>query len=377
MTDHRFNDMRDNTDTEREETMDNKYLENIGFESFFARQLDGDEALSEEKAIARVSEVHREKYKIIGPDGEKLAHLKGSTFYNGIEQIYPAVGDFVLVKRNHEGEDTILKIFDRKSKFSRMDSFNKIEQTVAANFDYVLILTSMNKDYNIKRLDRYLASAWESGATPVIVLTKSDTTDDVEWFIRNTEENAIGVPIASVSSITGEGIDELKRIFKPRSTLVLLGSSGVGKSSLVNALSGKEVMKVKEIREDDSKGRHTTTHRQLITLEDGTMIIDTPGMRELELWDVSEGLSAAFSDIEMLSMECRFKDCKHLGEPGCAVQNAIKSGDLSTDRWNSYLKLKKEAEFAAAKESKSLLQQRKAKERSFGKMQKTFKKNGK
>jgi len=249
MTGHKFNDLRDYTDTEREETIDNKYLGNIGFERFFARQSDSDEALSEEKAIARVSEIRREKYKIIGPDGEKLAHLKGSTFY--------------------------------------------------------------------------------------------------------------------------------KRIFKPRSTLVLLGSSGVGKSSLVNTLSGKELMKVKEMREDDSKGRHTTTHRQLLIFEDGTMIIDTPGMRELELWDVSEGLGAAFSDIEMLSVECRFKDCKHLGEPGCAVQKAIKSGDLSRDRWNSYLKLKKEAEFAAAKESKNLLQQRKAKERSFGKMQKTFKKNGK
>ncbi len=373
MTELEVNNLRNYTDTELEETMDNNYLENIGFEDFFARQLENYEALSEEKSIARVSEVHREKYKVLGPEGEKLAHLKGSIFYNGIEQIYPAVGDFVLVKRNLEGEDTILKVLERKSKFSRMDSYNKIEQTVAANFDYVLILTSMNKDYNVKRLDRYLASSWESGATPVIVLTKSDTTEDVEWFIRNTEENAIGVPIAAVSSITGEGIDELKAIFKPRSTLVLLGSSGVGKSSLVNALSGKEVMKVKDIREDDSKGRHTTTHRQLIILEDGTMIIDTPGMRELELWDVSEGLGTAFSDIDKLSMGCRFKDCKHEGEPGCAVQNAIKSGTLSKDRWNSYLKLKKEAEFAAAKENKNILQQRKAKERSFGKMQKSFK----
>ena len=373
MTELVMNNLRNYTDTELEGKMYNSYLENIGFEDFFVGQLEKDELLSNEKSIARVSEVHREKYKIIGPDGEKLAHLKGSIFYNGIEQIYPAVGDFVLVKRNNEGEDTILKVLERKSKFSRMDSFNKIEQTVAANFDYVLILTSMNKDYNVKRLDRYLASSWESGATPVIVLTKSDTTEDVEWFLRNTEENAIGVPIAAVSSITGEGIDELKAIFKPRSTLVLLGSSGVGKSSLVNALSGKEVMKVKDIREDDSKGRHTTTHRQLIILEDGTMIIDTPGMRELELWDVSEGLGTAFGDIDKLSMDCRFKDCKHEGEPGCAVQNAIKSGTLSKDRWNSYLKLKKEAEFAAAKENKNLLQQRKAKERSFGKMQKSFK----
>lgn len=377
MTEHEVNSLRNYTDTELEVTMNNNYLENIGFEDFFARQLGNDELLNDEKAIARVSEVHREKYKLIGLDGEKLAHLKGSIFYNGVEGIYPAVGDFVLVRRNHEGEDTILKVLDRKSKFSRMDSFNRIEQTVAANFDYVLILTSMNKDYNVKRLDRYLASAWESGATPVIVLTKSDTTEDVEWFLRNTEENAIGVPITAVSSITGEGIEDLKSILKPRSTIVLLGSSGVGKSTLVNALSGKKLMKVKEIREDDSKGRHTTTHRQLIILEDGTMIIDTPGMRELELWDVSEGLGAAFSDIDMLSMDCRFKDCKHEGEPGCAVQNAIKSGVLSKDRWNSYLKLKKEAEFAAAKENKNLLQQRKAKERSFGKMQKNLKKNGK
>jgi ribosome biogenesis GTPase len=354
----------------------NKHLvENLGFEKFFLEQGYTDDLDWEMYDIARVTEVHREKYKIIGVDGEKLAHLKASIFHGEVSaERFPAVGDFVVARKNKDGEDTILRVFERKSKFSRLDSFNRTEQIIAANFDYVLILTSMNKDYNPKRLDRYLASAWESGGMPVIVLTKSDTTDEVEWFIDNVAENALGVPVVAVSSITGDGIDELKALLKPKSTLVLLGSSGVGKSTLVNALAGTELMKVKAIREDDSKGRHTTTHRQLLTLEDGTMIIDTPGMRELELWDVSSGLDSTFRDIEELAERCRFKDCTHMGEPGCAVLEALKIGEISEDRLISYKKLKKEAIFAASKESKSLMQQRKAKERSFGRMQKNLKK---
>ena len=356
--------------------MNKQLIENLGFDKFFLEQGLTEDLDWEIYDIARVTEVHREKYKIIGAAGEKLAHLKTSIFHIEISaERFPAVGDFVVVRKNQDGEDTILRVFERKSKFSRLDSFNRTEQVIAANFDYVFILTSMNKDYNPKRLDRYLASAWESGGMPVIVLTKSDTTDEAEWFIDNTAENAIGVPVVAISSITGDGIDKLKALLKPKSTLVLLGSSGVGKSTLVNALAGAELMKVKSIREDDSKGRHTTTHRQLLTLKDGTMIIDTPGMRELELWDVSSGLETAFSDIDELSKRCKFKDCTHTGEPGCAVAQALEEGTLSADRWDSYKKLKKEALYAASKENMNILKQRKAKEKYIGKLQKELKKN--
>lgn len=326
-------------------------IKDYGFNEFFERQIN--EVYKEENGLvpARVIEVHKDQYKIITEFGESNAKLKGSIFYNGHPYvIYPAVGDFALVKHNPIGEDIIYKIFDRISKFSRMDSYNKIEQLVATNFNYVFIMTSLNYDFNIKRLERYLATAWQSGAQPVIILTKADLCEDYEEKRVAVMDIAIGVPVIAVSSVTGEGLDDIKEYIRPCKTVVFLGSSGVGKSSLVNAIAGDEVMKVNSIREDDSKGRHTTTHRQLIMLDNRTMIIDTPGMRELEMWNVSDGLESTFSEIEDLAANCKFRDCNHGSEPGCAVRKALETGELSEDRWNNYLKLKKEARFAKRKE---------------------------
>jgi ribosome small subunit-dependent GTPase A len=340
--------------------MNNSIIEKYGYTDFYDKQILELDSLDNELISGRIVEVHKEQYKIITEYGEIPGKLKGSIFYSDkVENIYPTVGDFVLLKYNPYGESTIYKVLERKTKFSRLDSWNRIEQVVAVNFDYVFIMASLNQDFNIKRIERYLSTAWQSGGIPVIILTKADLCDDYDTQKNEIENITVGVDIISVSSYTGQGIDLLVKYIKPKKTIVFLGSSGVGKSSLVNRVAGKEVMKVSSIREDDSKGRHTTTHRQLIMLDNGTMIIDTPGMRELEMWNVTDGLDITFSEIEELSVKCKFRDCNHQSEPGCAVKAALDNGELSKDRWNNYLKLKKEAEFAKRKEESNIRQQQK------------------
>jgi ribosome biogenesis GTPase len=320
---------------------------------------------------ARVTAVHRERYELDCEQGPTFGKLKSSVYFTGSPEEFPTTGDFVLIDYNQSGESRILQTLPRKSFFSRRDpDKGRGEQAVAANFDYVFIMQSLNQDFNLKRIERYITLAWQSQATPVLILTKADLVDDCQEQMEAAAEIAIGTPIHAVSAVDGLGLDALAAYLEPGKTVVFLGSSGVGKSSLVNALAGKEIMNVRDIREDDGKGRHTTTHRQLVTLDNGAMIIDTPGMRELGMWDVSSGLGGAFLDVEAYFPDCKFADCQHKTEPGCAVKGALESGELPWERWNSYLRLKREAKFTEKKEAYLQRQKQRGKDYSKWKKQK-------
>ena len=243
---------------------------------------------------ARVTAVHKERYELVCEHGEIYGRLKTKEYFVGYEE-FPTTGDFVLINYNPTGDSLIIHTLPRKTFFSRRDPTpGRGEQVVASNFDYVFIMQSLNQDFNIKRLERYLTLGWQSGATPIVVLTKADLLNDNNGYIQAVKKIATGVPVYAVSSKTGIGLETLSAYMEPGKTIVFLGSSGVGKSSLVNALAGEEIMTVNGIREDDSKGRHTTTHRQLVMLKNGSMVIDTPGMRELGMWDISTGIKEAF-----------------------------------------------------------------------------------
>ena len=314
---------------------------------------------------ARITAVHKERYALVCEYGETYGRLKTKEYYGGFEE-FPTTGDFVLINYIPGGDSQIIQTFPRRTFFSRRDPTpGRGEQAVASNFDYVFIMQSLNQDFNAKRLERYLTLAWQSGAIPVVVLTKADLVEEYCPYIRTAERIAEGVSIHAVSSKTGAGLDTLADYMKPGKTIVFLGSSGVGKSSLVNALAGEDIMTVNGIREDDGKGRHTTTHRQLIMLKNGAMIIDTPGMRELGMWDVSRGLGEAFSDVEQYLGKCRFSDCEHRTEPGCAIKEAIANGELSRERWESYINLKTEAKYSDDKAS--FLRQKQQRNKSIAK----------
>ncbi len=307
-----------------------------------------DDILPDDKSgtPARIISAHKGRFGIVSQYGEGFAQLKSKEYYYEGE-VFPTVGDFVLIDYIENGDSRITATLERRTFFSRRDpDTGRGEQVIAANFDYVFIMQSLNENFNPKRMERYLTAVRQSGAEPVVILTKADLTDDYLPYILQTSRVAEGVETHIVSSRTGYGMEYLGKYLRKGKTLVFLGSSGVGKSSLVNTLAGKEIMDVSGIRESDGRGRHTTTHRELVMLGNGTMVIDTPGMRELGMWDISEGLGEAFSDVESYAAMCRFRDCRHQGEPDCAVRKAIENGELDGSRLESYLKLKTEAKYS-------------------------------
>ena len=301
-------------------------------------------------SIGRILSQKRDCYRLITGKGEALARVSGKFRYS-VESIsdYPAVGDYVLVDHIddiHDNEFAVIHVvLARKSVFLRKAAgTSRTEQVVAANIDTVFLCMALNKDYNLRRLERYLSIAWESGATPVVVLTKTDLCDDLEIKRMEVETIAIGVDILETTAMETDGIQSILPYLQKGKTVAFIGSSGVGKSTLINRLMGGDILATDGLRNDD-KGHHTTTHRELLLLPDGAMVIDTPGMRELGMWDTAEGIDRAFAEIEELASQCRFHDCSHTSEPGCAVCKALENGTLSKERYLSYKKLKTENAF--------------------------------
>jgi len=316
----------------------------LGWSDFF--KIDYENRYSNEFTVGRVIGQGKNVYKLSTGNGEILAKLSGKFQYEiTFQSELPVVGDWVVLMYDIGDQFGVIHgVLNRKSAFSRkVNGSNIEEQVIATNIDMIFLVAALNKDFNVRRIERYLTLAWESGANPIIILTKSDLCDDVEEKKHEVEDIAVGVPIHITSSVTNQGMDEIKEYFIEGKTIALLGSSGVGKSTMTNILKGKNVQSINTLRNDD-KGKHTTTSRDLIFLEKG-MIIDTPGLRELQLWGSEDSLSQTFQDIKDLERDCKFRDCSHEVEPGCAVRNAIENQTLSIDRYQSYLKLTKEISF--------------------------------
>ena len=317
-------------------------LDILGWDAHFAEHFKP--FATEGLVAARVAVEHRGAYVVYTEAGELRAELTGRARHNAVARSdLPAVGDWVAVDvRPDENRAAIHAVLPRRGQFSRnIAGFTTQEQILAANIDTTFLTSSLTSELNQRRLERYLTLAWAGGANPVIVLTKADICESVEEAMSRVEAVALGVPVHITSSVTGAGIEELIGYFEGHRTVALLGSSGVGKSSLVNALIGRELQDVQELR-NDGKGRHTTTKRELIILPNGGLMIDTPGMRELQLWDDAGGLEEAFEDISAVASDCHFRDCRHEQEPGCAVLAAVTNGSLPQERLDSYRKLQRE-----------------------------------
>ena len=303
---------------------------------------------------ARVVAEHRGSYVVASADGDHAAKPSGRLRHSAATRAdLPAVGDWVGLHTNGAGDAVVEAVLPRRTKVSRKVPWAPTEeQVLAANVDVVLVVGALGRDLNARRLERYLTLAWESGAEPVIVLTKTDLHPDFHEALADVEATAFGVPVHAVSALTGDGVGELALRLGTGRTAVLLGSSGVGKSTLLNRLLGVERQRTSAVREGDDRGRHTTSHRELVQVPGGGCVIDTPGIRELQLWASDDGFRTSFADIEELSLQCRFNDCAHEGEPGCAIAAALADGSLDAGRWESYCKLQRELRALAIRQDK-------------------------
>lgn len=336
-------------------------LESLGWTPFFAgafKPYEGKELIP-----GRIAVQHRTHYIVLSELGELKGEVTGKMEYlaSGPQEL-PAVGDWVVLHpRLQESAATIVELLPRKSKFSRKVAGRKTEeQIVAANVDVVFIVSGLDNDFNLRRIERYLVLARQSGAEPVILLNKSDLREDMKEIHKEVARMANDVPVMMTSALNDKGLDVIMEHLTSGRTGALLGSSGVGKTTIINHLLGTE-RKTAEVRENDSRGRHTTTVRELIQLPSGGLLIDTPGMRELQLWGSTEGVDETFEDIEELERQCKFRDCSHGVEPGCQVRAALESGTLESERYESYKKLLREAAYHNRKHNEA--EQRKEKER--------------
>lgn len=339
-------------------------LASLGWDADFAREFAPHRAQG--RVPARVVAEHRGRYVVDEGGGERAATLAGRLRHHvRAREHLPAVGDWAALGAGDDGAAAIHAVLPRRGAFLRKAAGEATEaQVLAANVDAALIATALPADLSGRRMERYLALAWESGAVPVVVLTKADLAEDADAAVRAVRTVAPGVDVVAVSSVSGAGMDALGRWLRPGRTAVLLGSSGVGKSTLANRLMGGEVMRTGAVRED-GKGRHTTTHRQLVKLAGGALLIDTPGMRELQLWTADAGLDAAFADVEALAARCRFGDCGHDAEPGCAVRAAAGSGALDPERLASWHRLRRELAWLATRQDEAAAAQEKVRVRAI------------
>jgi ribosome biogenesis GTPase len=327
-------------------------LADLGWDSAYETEFEpyGTEGLDP----ARIATRHRTAYEVLTEHGGLGAQTSGRLHDSGR---MPAVGDWVAVAPlPGEGRVVIHAVLPRRSSFSRKEAWVRTEeQVVAANVDTVFIVSALRGDFNVRRLERYLAAGWDSGAQPVVVVNKTDicAPEDVAAAVRDVEAVAFGVPVHAVSAVTAGGLEELRAYLATGRTVALLGSSGVGKSTLANRLLGRDLLATGNLRED-GRGRHTTTRRELVPVPGGGLLLDTPGMRELQLWDDAGGLQAAFGEIAELAAACHFADCSHESEPGCAVRAALADGRLDRERLASYRKLERELHALAVRQDKRL-----------------------